>query len=292
MKYLIFLAFLTIVPARTRFESDAAASTPASVPASAPAIPVLLQNVLVIGASASAGFNYQSSTKHPMVRYVNAMVKGEHRPFHSKSSEMFFLSPDRTGSDQINEAETKKASLVIAVDYLFWFGYGLFKNEDDRLVLLARGLELLEMLECPMVISEIPDMTPAIGIMLAKEQVPQKETFVKLNTKIREWAATRKNVVLVNLPELLNRLRNGDEVEIRGNKWEKGSTQKLLQSDNLHPTPEGTAVLALLAMDALVKNRTEIPESSIEWDVKKILASAKLPITPPRKPRPASSPAK
>lgn len=296
MRYLTLLALVVTIPAairpaHSRFGDDRPASTPASKAASAPAIPGLLQNVHVIGASASAGFSFETTAKHPMVRYLNVMVKGEHAAFRSNASELFFLSADRTGSSQIDEADTKKATIVVGIDYLFWFGYGLFKNEDDRLVSLARGIELLEMLDCPVIVSELPDMSPAIGIMLRKEQVPQKETFIKLNTKIRDWAAKRKNIILVNLPDLLDRLRNGDEVEIRGNKWEKGSTQKLLQSDHLHPTPEGTAVLALLAMDALVKNRSDIPESSIEWDVKKIVESVKLSNAQPRKPRLASQPA-
>lgn len=259
-----------------------------SRPASSPA---LLQKVVVIGASASAGFTF-SGAKHPIMHFVNAAVETPHDPYKSLANESFFFSPELNGKNQVEEAVDAQPSLVIGVDYLFWLGYGIVKSEDERVALLEKGLQFLETVSCPLIISEYPDMSPAIGKMLSKGQVPAKETFVKLNNRVREWAAKHPNVILVNLPELLDKLRNGDEVTIRGNQYPKGSTHALLQTDELHPTAEGTAVLTIITLDALCKARKDVSESAILWDAKKILEKVKLNTKPKTASRPASSPAK
>jgi hypothetical protein len=262
----IFLASLLVAPWHGPL--PAADTRPASRPA-----PPILQKIFVVGASASAGFQFDRSAPKPLRGFVDAMLQFDHVPVQGGSTELFFLTPDRSGAALIDDAESKKATLVIAVDFLFWFGYGLFRNEDDRLVSLNRGLELLEMLDCPVVTSELPDMSAAIGIMLQKAQVPQKETFAKLNGRIRQWASTRKNVILVDLPSLLDRLRNGEELEIRGNRYEKGSTSKLLQADHLHPTGEGAAILAVMALDAVVRAH-KLDSTLFEWNARILCKAA------------------
>lgn len=243
--------------------------------------PELLQRIHVIGASASAGFALNGK-RHGIILFIDAAVLGAHKKYHSEASELFFMSPERTAMNQVDEVVDANPTLVIGVDYLFWLGYGIVKNEDERLALLEKGLTNLEKIKCALVISEYPDMSPAIGKMLMAKQVPAKETFVKLNKRVREWAAKHENVILISLPEFLDGLRGGTDFSMRGNHYEKGSTKQLLQSDELHPTPEGTAVLTVIIFDAICKIRKDVPESSFEWNAKKILEKVKSVVYGPK----------
>lgn len=270
----------------SRPAASAVASNPASNPASAPA-PQILRKVFVVGASASAGFSL-NGRKHPLLPCIDAVVLGAHEKYASNATELFFMNPEATAENQIDEALGANATLIIGVDYLFWMGYGLVKNDDARLAMLEKALKFLEAAKCPVLISEFPDMSPAIGKMLMKEQVPSKESLIKLNERVREWASKHPNVVLVNLPKFIDQLRSGEEVTLHGNRYEKGSTRKLLQADELHPTAEGTAILALIAMDALCNANKSIPDSAIEWSIPKVLERMSANRGPSK---PASQPA-
>src|SRR5262249_14757945 len=169
----------------------APAAAPASTPVRATARPV------VIGASLSAGF----CLTHTFAQAFEASLAGTHEPVRSHASELLFLDARHTGANEAGEAADDVPSLVLAVDFLFWFGYGTFDaegggidDEDERVALLERGLKLLEDFECPLVVSDFPDMSAAIGPMLVAEQVPKPETLARLSKRVREWAAPRKNV--------------------------------------------------------------------------------------------------
>lgn len=244
------------------------ASAPASRAAATPAVP-LLEKVVVIGASASAGFEFGNN--HPLASYVDAMLQGPHEKVRSKASELFFLTPVTKAGEEIEFVLDANPSLVIAADFLFWFCYGVFRTEKERLDALETGLKYLESIPCRVLVGAIPDMSPAVGSMLSKTQMPALETLKKANERIREWATKRPGIVVFDLPSLLDTLRAGESILIRGNVYEKGSTRRLMQKDNLHPTDEGTAVLAVIAMDAIVSADPTIPEGALEWNAKTIL---------------------
>jgi hypothetical protein len=239
---------------------SAPASAPATKPASAPC-----DRIVVIGASASAGFGLDGGTegKPTLARAIDVMLHRAPGTTRDFSTEMFFLAPSTTARNTVEKALALEPTLVIGLDFLFWFGYGSMRNESERLTTMDEGLKLLELFSCPILIATLPDMSEAIGKMLAEAQVPKFETLEELNEKIESWVDDRPNAALVPLPELVAMVRLGLPVKVRGK--ELPGDFHVLQSDRLHPTVGGLAVLTELSMDALAKKKLTLPANLI-WD--------------------------
>ncbi|MFO0985679.1 MAG: hypothetical protein U1E76_28740, partial [Planctomycetota bacterium] len=78
------------------------------------------------------------------------------------------------------------------------------------------------------------------------------------------WVKRHKNAALVPLPRLVAEVRAGLPVRVRGTQLPVG--YPVLQADQLHPTREGLAVLAVLSLDALAGNGCDLPPDHITWD--------------------------
>jgi hypothetical protein len=146
---------------------------------------------------------------------------------------------------------------VVAIDFLFWFGYGTMDakggeidNEAERLALLEHGLGLLEDFECPLVLGDFPDMSAAVGKMLLPAQMPAKSTLPLLSKRVREWAAEREHVRVLAIAEVVQQLGSDGETRIGRHAFPAGT--ELLQPDQLHPTLEGLAGVAQLVCDELI----------------------------------------
>src|SRR5262245_51148811 len=138
--------------------------------------PNLVERVVVIGASMSAGFG----TAHPFADALDASLRAPHRQVATFASELFFTEPLVRGRQEIAAAQDAEATLVVGIDFLFWFGYGAqdadgraIDREAQRLELLEKGLGYLSELDCPLVLADFPDMTASLGKMLAPEQMPK-----------------------------------------------------------------------------------------------------------------------
>jgi hypothetical protein len=246
---------------------------PVEVPAPESIAAPLLQRMFVVGASASSGFLLDGDVGAPttLTDIVEATLVVDHDPVGSATSLSFFLAPLSNGGKQIDKAIAHEPTLLLALDFLFWFGYGLVMSEQERLERIEQGLWLLDKFEGTVIVCDLPDMSPALGgrgpfgmPMLRPGQVPGRETLKLLNTKIAAWAAERENVVVVPLADFIARVHAGEPVEVRGNRWE--STESLLNKDLLHPSLEGASALVVLAFDRLVAVHPEIPEEALRWD--------------------------
>ena len=206
------------------------------------------QRIVVIGASASAGFNTarEAGKTANIARIIEAMLKVEHDKVVNVSSGFFFMNPRWMGTQSVRRAVQAKATLVVAIDFLFWFGYGP-KSESRRLEDLDAGLQYLSEIKCPILLSRIPDMRASVGKMLSARQVPDPATLQKLNSRIDAWAAARKNVVMVPMAEFVDDLRAGKGVKVSDINYPPGSIRKLLQRDELHPTLEGLSAVTALS---------------------------------------------
>lgn len=221
-----------------------------------------LARVGVIGASASSGFGI------PVVGLADAldeMIVGEHEPVRAFAEPMFFLTPDASAERQVQAVLEQDPTLVVAVDFLFWFTYGLVAEEGDRLELLERGLALLDRIECPLVLAAVPEMREAIGKMLIAAQVPDPDTLAAAAERIHAWARERPDVLVLPLPELVALLRQGKPFVIGGEAWPTTPDVPLLQPDDLHPTIDGLAGLAANIAELLV-SRGVVPPSSLRID--------------------------
>ncbi len=240
----------------------------------------LYDRIAIVGASASDGFgvivkeartetNERPAAVHLNLTKVLRHAADAHEPaaapapstdapasplIHHYASGYFFANPGPVGRGEIDRALKCKPTLVIALDYLFWFVYGTVDAEGnqmrdgpERLANIERGFAQLDRLleqGTPMVIGNIPDVHEAIGKMLQKEQVPDPATIDAANTRIVAWVATRPAVKLIPLADILATLKNGEAVSLGGTSWDPAKWGAMLQGDQLHPTFCGTVALA------------------------------------------------
>jgi len=238
----------------------------------------LLQRIVVLGASLSDGYALRpdAEVKTGLSDVVESTLAVPHGSVRSATSLLFFTDPDSIGEKLVAQADAAEPTLVFAIDYLFWFGYGVQPSDEARLRHLDQGLARLESISCPLLVGDLPDMRAAsqpappgaVPPLLTPEQVPSEELLARLNARIRAWAASRKDVVVVPVADLFARLRAGSAIEIRGNRWAEGAGGLLLGPDRLHPTLEGAIALWLAAADRLVAAREDLPASAFDWDAK------------------------
>jgi hypothetical protein len=227
------------------------------------------RKIAVIGASASAGFGVvedirvsEGKTRLQGVTLSDVLVESARQSdvvVLDLASGGFFMRPLEFGKSSVQRAVAWKPNLVVGVDFLFWYVYGGRNHADDpemekakRLEGLEKGLAVLELVTCPMIIGEIPDMSLAIGGMLSKRQVPSLEAMKAANGRIHEWAENRSNVAVVPLFELIESLRKSEAFTIGTHAWPPPTDDEpLMLSDNLHPTLLGlVAILQLIQTEA------------------------------------------
>lgn len=121
---------------------------------------VLLDRVAVIGASATCGFGVQTAVEGPfgpttapadLATAIRA-VFDMHGPVNKQCSFFFFSNPMTVGPTLMDAALESDPTIVFALDYLFWYGYGsrdvhgqpIAGNEAARLELLEAGFKQLE----------------------------------------------------------------------------------------------------------------------------------------------------
>ncbi len=216
--------------------------------------------VAVIGASASAGFGcvhrerrddgeYAASFR--LIDMVRLACPELSLVTSDLSSGFFFMAPVRNGEKAAARAREFKPDCVVALDFLFWYCYGddapeggRLKDEAERLAKLELGLKQLEAFEVPVLVGDLPDMSPAVGKMLSVAQMPSAETLRKANARFVEWAAGRSNIRVVPLARMQRQLMEENALDIGGARLEPAKDAPLLQRDALHPAPLGMAGLA------------------------------------------------
>ncbi len=219
-----------------------------------------LERPVVVGASLSDGFHLQEmgipfvspiSEQLGLHHHLDEALQLDHGRFRNLGSKWFFLAPEPHGANQISKARKMDPTVVIAVDFLFWYlsaeqkhrGRG-FRNLS-RLEYLELGLAHLAKLECPLVVGNIPDAATSVGRVLSPAQHAGAETIAKANKRIREWAASRANVGLLDLHKFHQQASRNLEVEMVGKSIPAGKSRELfLQWDQIHPTLEGVRAVA------------------------------------------------
>ncbi len=227
--------------------------------------------VVVMGASVSDGFGVRLRATLPDGRRPTATVSlctvlqaactDKQSQFHDLSTDMYFLDPAGTAQRTAAEAIAKKPTLVLAIDWLFWNGYGVRGLRDaplvtceDRLALLDHALQQLQPLAAqgiPIVLGDFPDMHTAIGGgMLSEEMVPSADCVSQLNVRVQAWCATRPNVALMKLSEVVQCAVNKTPVTVCGRTWNEAELGPLMQSDRLHPTLNGSILILAVALES------------------------------------------
>ena len=242
--------------------------------------PVLLDRVVVLGASMSGGYALQPELRATVQLgdVLDCLLPEREVETIDLGDTYLFRDPRSRGADAMARALAEEPSLVVAVDFLFWFAYTSWSPGPSRVEDLEAGLALLDRYDGPLIVGDIPDMTPALeGIspffgfpLLFPHMIPSNRVRSRLNARIAEWAAARGDVVVAPIAEMVDRMLAGDEIAVRGNVWPAGSIEALLQSDLLHPTAEGVIAMCIVTMDRFVTEREEVGEEWVTWDAKLI----------------------
>lgn len=173
-----------------------------------------------------------------------ALVKAKARPYTVPGGEMMFLAPRRLGKRNMDLALKRDPTLLLAVDYLFWFAYGT-RSPEKRKRLFEEGLEQCARFQGPIILGDIPDMRGASPKMLPPTAIPSPKELAAFNDRLRKWAENRPNVLLVPLAAWTRRMRGGGMVLPVGKDGgsKRFGPETLLQWDRLHPSRFGAYAL-------------------------------------------------
>jgi hypothetical protein len=231
------------------------AQTPAvQPPASQPPAVQSGPKVAIIGSSVSAGFKDGPATGGspdndtvPLSKIVKAWLADADGVVASRADLMMFVNPIELGTKQVEKARKDQPDLLLAFDFLFWFGYGHVGADEakERLARLEKGLALLDPFDCPIIVGNLPDMAGADRRMISERQIPKPAVLKTLNERIAEWAKGKANVRLFDLGGLVQDMKErGVELPVGdGVHAPKGS---MLQGDRLHANRLGMAWLGVL----------------------------------------------
>lgn len=252
------------------------------------------QRIVMIGASATAGFTASeplggtNTPRFSLSRYVDAALTVAHDPVQNLGNAFFFFQPELIGRQQITRALTNNPTLIIGLDFPFWFCYGEGDTDEARLQRFERGLKLLETISCPLVIGDIPDASAAVNKMLRPDQMPSPQAIATANQRLKEWVAGRKNVGLVALSDFMRKALANHSITIRDYTLAEGQTRILIQNDYLHPSPPGCSVLALAVLDAVQVARSAARAEEFIRDPKAIFRKVSRPPASADNSQPAS----
>jgi hypothetical protein len=241
------------------------------------------ERIVLIGASVSAGFTESEplggtqTPRYCLSRYVNAAVAVPHQPALNLASTLFFLRPEAEGKRQIELARQARPTLVLGLDFLFWFCYGEGRTGTERLQRFEQGLKLLETLECPVVVGDLPDASSSINRMLSPAQIPDAGTLAAANRRLKAWAARRPGCAILPLAAFMRSVLANRAVTVHGQLLPAGATRALLQEDKLHPSPSGAAFLAVALLDSVQSAARLRLEQDIHWDYTQVLRLGSLP---------------
>ncbi len=233
--------------------------------------------IVIIGASVSRGFTASEPFGGPKTkayaldRYFNAALLAPHESPLNLANALFFMLPDDMGHEQLRQALTNRPTLIIGIDFLFWYCYGRGQSEDDRLKHFDKGLKLLEEVECPLILGDIPDASAAVNRMLSPQEMPSPETRMTANRRLKEWAARQRQVTVVPLADFMSAVAANKAWSGHGYTFARGTTRALLQEDRLHPSQRGCAVLAVSILDAFLAGHPGLNASQVRWDPDEIL---------------------
>jgi len=252
------------------------------------------QRIVLIGASATAGFTAAeplggtNTPRFALSRYVDAALTVSHEPVQNFGNAFFFLQPELIAQQQVARALTNRPTLIIGLDFPFWFCYGEGETDEERLARFDYGLKLLDKIQCPLVVGDIPDASSAVNKMLRPDQMPSLKAIAAANQRLKAWAADRRQVAVVELSGFMRKVLANRAIAIRDYTLPNGQTRMLLQNDTLHPSPPGCAVLALAVLDAYQTIRPKGHATDFIGDAKEIFRQATKVSSPATNSTPAA----
>jgi len=237
----VLSGFLALAPAQ---EESVATGEPAPL------------RVEIIGASVSAGFvdgplagGSPDNRSVPLQRVISGWLASAR--VGSRADMWMFQDAEGRGAVQVERTLKREPDLVLAVDFLFWFGYGRIGAPADqegqvRRQRLQVGMDLLERFPCPVVVGDLPDVHGADPRMIQRSQMPSVEVLAELNAAIETWAAGRDTIHLFPLREVVATMKERGIALPLSDGAVATPPGSLMQGDRLHATRVGMAYLGSL----------------------------------------------
>lgn len=255
--------------------------TSEAVPGATPAAASIFREVVVLGASLSGGFGLQGElqTDFDLSRSLELAVPGIE--VQSLGNNFFFSDPGVLGAGQVRRAAELDASLVIALDFCFWYVYAPGDPCERRRRGLERCFALLDEIEAPLLLGDLLDATPALAgssaftggrPVIRPWQIPDSDCLDELNERLYAWAAERENVHIFPIAAFFDDLDSPETLALRGNVYDEARKGTLMQRDLLHPNYRGLAAATLGALDGLASAGV-IDSSSVQWDATQLEAA-------------------
>lgn len=207
----------------------------------------LLKQVAVIGASVTRGL----SSGVPLAALLDYAILVEHEKVGAFADFAMALDTLESGEAQVDRALEHEPTLVVGLDFLFWYAHFVPAGKDTvetRLERLERGLAQLDRIGAPLVCGDIPRIVGVPENRLPPAAIPSDEVRAAQNAKLREFAAKRPRIQLVPLATWVEEMRDG--------KWklpgsENGESKEtvltpettLQPNDRMHPTTLGALAL-------------------------------------------------
>jgi hypothetical protein len=229
------------------------------------------RRIAVVGASMSAGFGGR-----PLDEALRDAVPGA--TVTTAAAVWMFRDAVGNGTKQIDQVLADTPDLVVGIDFLFWHDYN-GAGRDDRMARMERGLADLDRAlaaGASVIVGDVPRIVTASELLIAKESIPPIDELAALNARLREWARTRPEVLVVPFAAMAEPLAAGADVEVA--PGETMAARELMSLDGLHPNPLGVWYV-MTKIDALVEAAFAVP------------AKAWMFARPAREPAPAPAPA-
>lgn len=271
--------------------ADGAETQPTTQPTLSGAKPAFSDRVFVVGWSLAGGFgtSRELGFDAPLALAIEQMIRRPHTPVQSSVGGAFFSNPAASGKKQLERARAAQATALVAIDFPFWYVYGMALSNARRTERLKECLELLDgFKDIPVVVGTCPTLK-ASGNALADFVVRVNPFYVvEVNQLIRDWAKERPNVVLVDLQLLLDDVRAQKAVTLGPNSFPADCEKRLVQPDGLHPTLEGLCAIAAFAVDSL-RRLENGHETEYVVDLKTLYAEAERKALEEKKAREAAA---
>jgi hypothetical protein len=222
----------------------------------------LLTRVGVIGASVSAGSGHALT----LARILDCAIKPPHRVVDEARLRLS-ANPVNYAEEAVRSMQRNRVTLAIGMDFLFWFSYGPYSFER-RKANLAQGCRILEKLDCPLVIGDLPDLRHSKNPMRSL-MAPTSDEVRHLNEQLEAWACKRSNVLILPVSEWLDKVIQGQPLRINGQD-RKYSPVEIFLPDKVHTTPLGTIVLAMKVLNALAIHYNDLEKEHFLLDVQAI----------------------
>jgi len=252
----------------------------------APAADKLAQNpifarIVVLGGDVADGFGLERELGAPgsLLDVIEASILTPHQPIEKRTA----LWGSTAGLPElVGVAAGAKPTLVVALDYLVASAYFSAENDEQRIAGVDKALQALEVLSCPILLGDVPDLAPAFTAqkpVIDAQHAPSPEGLKTIGAHIEQWSAAHKNVVIAPFAAWMHDVHTEEPFTIRGTTWFKSWISELVQKDRVHPRLQGTISEWLASADALCSARaTELAgktdPTKIDWDPRSIYQKA------------------